>query len=45
MQLQVYALEKLLDQIDVGHDHAAAAVAVKPKLVHGVTAQLSVAYP
>lgn len=29
-------LEKLLDQIDVRHDHAPAAVAVELQLVHGV---------
>lgn len=30
-------LEKFLDQVDVGHDHAAAAVALQAKLVHGIT--------
>lgn len=29
-------LEQLLDQVDVGHDHAAAAVALQAELVHGV---------
>jgi hypothetical protein len=28
--------EKLLDEIDVGHDHAAAAVPIEAKLVHGI---------
>lgn len=35
-------LEKLLDEVDVGHDHAAAAVAVQAKRVHGITKSLSV---
>lgn len=30
-------LEKFLDQVDVGHDHAAAAVALQTELVHRVT--------
>jgi hypothetical protein len=29
--------EQLLDQVDVGHEHTAAAVACQAKLVHGVT--------
>jgi hypothetical protein len=42
-QLEV-VLEELLDQVDVGHDHAAAAVALQAKLIHGVTAKLSVSF-
>ena len=34
---QVIVLEELLDQVNVGHDHAAAAIALQPKLVHGIT--------
>jgi len=30
-------LEELLDQVDVGEDHAAAAVAGKTELVEGIT--------
>jgi hypothetical protein len=30
-------LEELLDQVDVGEDHAAAAVACETELVEGVT--------
>lgn len=33
---RVLVLEQLLDEIDVRHDHAAAAVAVELQLVHGV---------
>lgn len=37
-------LEQFLDQVDVGHDHTAAAVALEAKLVHGITAgQISLA--
>lgn len=31
-----FVLEQLLDEVDVGHDHAAAAVAVELELIHGV---------
>jgi hypothetical protein len=31
-----HVLEKLFDQIDVGKDHAAAAVALKANLVEGL---------
>lgn len=34
-------LEKLLDKVDVGHDHAAAAVALEAKLVHSITISLA----
>lgn len=30
-------LEELLDQVDVRHDHTAAAVALEAELVHGLT--------
>ena len=33
----VVVLEKLLDKINVGHDHAAAAVSLQTELVHSVT--------
>ena len=29
-------LEKLLDKVDMGHNHAAAAVPAKPELIHGI---------
>jgi hypothetical protein len=29
-------LEKLLDKVDVGHDHTAAAVSLETELVHSV---------
>jgi len=29
-------LQKLLDEVDVGHDHAPAAVALAPELVQGI---------
>jgi hypothetical protein len=29
--------EQLLDQVDVGHEHTAAAVACQAELIHGVT--------
>ena len=32
----VIVLEQLLDEIDVGHDHAAAAVTLEAELVHGI---------
>lgn len=32
-----FLLEELLDQVDVCHDHAAAAVPFQSKAVHGVT--------
>jgi hypothetical protein len=31
-------LEKLLNEVNVGHDHAAAAVTLKAQLVHSITA-------
>lgn len=33
----VRALEELLDQVDVGHDHATATVALQAELVHGIS--------
>lgn len=35
-------LEKLLDKVDVGHHHAAAAVPPEAELIHGVTFKLLV---
>lgn len=40
----VCVLEKLLNKVDVGHDHAAAAVALQAKLVHRVTVDVNVNY-
>jgi hypothetical protein len=33
----VGVLEELLDKINVGHDHAAAAVALQTELIHGIS--------
>lgn len=33
-------LEQLLDEVNVGHDHASAAVALQAKLVHRVAKQI-----
>lgn len=30
-------LEQLLDEVDMGHDHASAAVALETQLVHSIT--------
>lgn len=30
-------LEELLDKINVGHDHTAAAVALQAELIHGIS--------
>jgi hypothetical protein len=45
-------LEKLLDKVDVGHDHTSAAVSLETELVHsvaiglaGICDQLKVAFP
>lgn len=32
--------EQLLDEVDVGHEHTATAVACQAELVHGVTARV-----
>ena len=37
-------LEELLDEVDVCHDHAAAAVALEAQLVHGISVDMSVLY-
>ena len=34
--MRLILLQELLDQVDVGHHHAAAAVSSETELVHGI---------
>lgn len=43
-QVKFAVLEKLLNQINVGHNHATAAVALQTELVHCITRDMLVLY-
>lgn len=37
LQVGWRVLQKLLDEVDVGHNHAAAAVPIESKAIHSLT--------